>query len=183
MAFIASSATPPNQPPFPFLTLGPLTRSICLLIWNYYLYGLNHEIVKRHQDDLMKTHSDEMLVFSYFHKVNFTNMSSCLWNGWRGYIRNHTTYFMFLISIFFNISLKRKNASKWSRQHARIQRRLSSNERTHTRGGRTHSVTNWTDTQRGGCTHNITQWTDTHIFFWHTYITHRHRHILRRHAD
>ena len=35
----------------------------------------------------------------------------------------------------------RKNAAKRSRQHARIQRRLSSNERTHTRGGRTHNAT------------------------------------------
>ena len=36
----------------------------------------------------------------------------------------------------------------------------------HTRGGwgRTHSVTNWMDTQRGGRTHNA-QRADTHIFF------------------
>ena len=33
---------------------------------------------------------------------------------------------------------------------------------THEGGGRTHSVTNWTDTQRGGRTHNVTQRTDTH---------------------
>ena len=64
-----------------------------------------------------------------------------------------------------------KNAAKRRRQHARIQWRLSSNERTHTRGRRTHSVSNWTDAQRGGGTHNVTQRTDTHIFieggeFW-----------------
>ena len=35
-----------------------------------------------------------------------------------------------------------KNAAKRSRQHARIQRRSSSNERTYTRGVRTHNVTN-----------------------------------------
>ena len=57
-----------------------------------------------------------------------------------------------------------KNAAQRSRQHARIQWRLSSNERTHTRGGHTHSVINWAYTQRGGRTHNVTQQTDTHIF-------------------
>ena len=42
-----------------------------------------------------------------------------------------------------------------------------SNERTHTRGGRTHIVTQRTDTHiftGGGRTHNVTQRTDTHIF-------------------
>jgi len=61
-----------------------------------------------------------------------------------------------------------KNAAKRSRQHARIQRRLSSNERTHTRGGRTHNVTQRTDTHiftGGGRIHNVTQRTDTQIFF------------------
>ena len=78
-----------------------------------------------------------------------------------------------------------KNATKRSRQHARIHRRLSSNERTHTRGGHTHNVTQQTDTHifseggrhpqcnptnghtyfhSGGDTHNVTKQTDTHIF-------------------
>ena len=76
-----------------------------------------------------------------------------------------------------------KNAAERSRQHARFQRRLSSNERTHMRGGRTHSVTDWTNTQmggthlqcnptnghtKGGRTHNVTQRTDTQIFFEET---------------
>ena len=47
-----------------------------------------------------------------------------------------------------SISIQVKNYTELrsSRQHARIQQRLSFNERTHTSGGRTHSVTNWTDT-------------------------------------
>ena len=40
----------------------------------------------------------------------------------------------------------RKNAAKRSRQYAKIQRRLSSNERTLTRGGHTHNMTQQTDT-------------------------------------
>ena len=42
-----------------------------------------------------------------------------------------------------------------------------SKERTHTRGGCTHNVTQQTDThifKGGGRTHNVTQRTDTHIF-------------------
>ena len=88
-----------------------------------------------------------------------------------------------------NYGHREKNAAKRSRLHTRIQRRLSFNERTHTRGRHTHSVTNWTDTQRGGhthneCnptnghtyfhrgegrTHNVTQQTDTHMFTWGTH--------------
>ena len=62
-----------------------------------------------------------------------------------------------------------KNAAEWSRQHARIQRRLSSNERTHTR--RDAPTIQYTPTnghtyfhRGGGSTHNVTQRTDTHIF-------------------
>ena len=67
-----------------------------------------------------------------------------------------------------------KNSAKQSRQHARIQRRLSSNERTHMRGERTHNVTQRADTHiftGGGRTHNITKRTDTQIFFEKTKLT------------
>ena len=77
----------------------------------------------------------------------------------------------FSLDVLINSALKKKNAAKRSRQHARIQRKLSFNERTRTRGGRTH---------------NVTQRTDTHIFFDETHklmkLTNAQSHILKQHA-
>ena len=67
-----------------------------------------------------------------------------------------------------------KYAAKRNRQHARIKWRLSSNERAHTKWGRTHNVTTWTDKQRGEEMQPQCNPINVHaIFCWQTKLTHK----------
>jgi len=59
--------------------------------------------------------------------------------------------------------------SNWKMPQSGVGSMRGSKERTHTRGGRTHNVTQRTDThisKGGGRTHNVTQRTDTQISFY-----------------
>ena len=125
------------------------------------------------------------------------------------HLRDFFVHFLFGIPLFnfWKCSPSLKNAAKRSRQHARIKRRLSSNWTDTQRGGRTHNVTQRTDThiftkggthpqftptnghtyfhRGGGRTHNVTQQTDTKIIFDETNetkLTNGQSHILRQHA-